>query len=324
MVSRVDDRVSGKILVVDDQPLNVELLEADLLEFGYEVVTAYDGETALEKLVVDIPDLVLLDVMMPGMDGFEVCRRIKGNQETVLVPIVMITALGEKADRIRGIEAGVDDFLTKPYDRQELRARVKSLLRVKHYTDELERAEAVITSLALGVEAKDSYTEKHCDRLSRYSVSVGEKFDLHPEELRALRLGGILHDVGKIGIPDAILHKKGRLNEEEYRIVRQHPAIGYNICKPLRSLRHVLPIIRHHHERFDGSGYPDGLAGEEIPLTARILTVVDVYDALRTERPYKPAFEHGKAVKIIREETAKGWYDPKVVAKFEELDLGEE
>ncbi|HLA40423.1 MAG TPA: HD domain-containing phosphohydrolase, partial [Candidatus Glassbacteria bacterium] len=262
--------------------------------------------------------------MMPGMDGFEVCRRIKGNQETVLVPIVMITALGEKADRIRGIEAGVDDFLTKPYDRQELRARVKSLLRVKHYTDELERAEAVITSLALGVEAKDSYTEKHCDRLSRYSVSVGEKFDLHPEELRALRLGGILHDVGKIGIPDAILHKKGRLNEEEYRIVRQHPAIGYNICKPLRSLRHVLPIIRHHHERFDGSGYPDGLAGEEIPLTARILTVVDVYDALRTERPYKPAFEHGKALKIIREETAKGWYDPKVVAKFEELDLGEE
>ena len=324
MVSRVDDRVSGKILVVDDQPLNVELLEADLLEFGYEVVTAYDGETALEKLAVDIPDLVLLDVMMPGMDGFEVCRRIKGNQETVLVPIVMITALGEKADRIRGIEAGVDDFLTKPYDRQELRARVKSLLRIKHYTDELERAEAVITSLALGVEAKDSYTEKHCDRLSRYSVSVGEKFDLHPEELRALRLGGILHDVGKIGIPDAILHKKGRLNEEEYRIVRQHPAIGYNICKPLRSLRHVLPIIRHHHERFDGSGYPDGLAGEEIPLTARILTVVDVYDALRTERPYKPAFEHGKAVKIIREETAKGWYDPKVVAKFEELDLGEE
>ncbi|MFH1068922.1 MAG: HD domain-containing phosphohydrolase [Candidatus Glassbacteria bacterium] len=321
MAKRDEDRVSGKILVVDDQPLNVELLEADLLEYGYEVVTAYDGVTALEKVTRDLPDLILLDVMMPGMDGFEVCRRLKGNQETVLVPIVMITALSEKADRIKGIEAGVDDFLTKPYDRQELQARVKSLLRVKHYTDELERAEAVIASLALGVEAKDSYTENHCERLSRYSVSLGKKFNLPAEQLRALKLGGTLHDVGKIGIPDAILNKKGRLTEDEYSVMRQHPIIGYNICKPLRSLRHVLPIIRHHHERLDGTGYPDGLAGEDIPLTARILTVVDVYDALRTERPYKPAYDHDKAMKIIHEETAKGWYDLKVVDKFKDLHL---
>jgi putative two-component system response regulator len=315
---------NGTILVVDDQPLNVELLENDLQEYGYDVITAYDGATALEKMELEQPDLVLLDVMMPGMDGFEVCRRIKGNQETILTPVVMVTALADKKDRIRGIEAGVDDFLTKPYDRQELQARVKSLLRVKHYTDELDRAEAVITSLALGVEAKDSYTEGHCDRLSRSSVALGQKFDLPPEQMRALRVGGTLHDVGKIGTPDAILLKSGKLDEREWDIMRDHPVIGYNICKPLRSLRHVLPIIRHHHERYDGSGYPDGLAGQEILLTARILTVVDVYDALRTERPYKPAFDKAKSMDIIRMETDRGWYDREVVEALEQMKLEDE
>jgi len=315
---------NGTILVVDDQPLNVELLENDLQEYGYDVITAYDGATALEKMELEQPDLVLLDVMMPGMDGFEVCRRIKGNQETILTPVVMVTALADKKDRIRGIEAGVDDFLTKPYDRQELQARVKSLLRVKHYTDELDRAEAVITSLALGVEAKDSYTEGHCDRLSRSSVALGQKFDLPPEQMRALRVGGTLHDVGKIGTPDAILLKSGKLDEREWDIMRDHPVIGYNICKPLRSLRHVLPIIRHHHERYDGSGYPDGLAGQEILLTARIVTVVDVYDALRTERPYKPAFDKAKSMDIIRMETDRGWYDREVVEALEQMKLEDE
>jgi putative two-component system response regulator len=320
-MTNVGEKVSGLILVVDDQPLNVELLEADLTGYGYDVLSAYDGQAALEKVKSDQPDLILLDVMMPRMDGFEVCRRLKSDPETMLIPIVMVTALSEKADRIRGIEVGVDDFLTKPYDRQELQARVMSLLRVKHFTDELEKAEAVIGSLAISVEAKDSYTEAHCNRLSFYSVQVGRMFDLPHEQLRALRLGGTLHDVGKIGIPDAILNKKGRLTPEEFTIMREHPVIGYNICKPLRSLRHVLPIIRHHHERFNGSGYPDGLAGEEIPLTARILTVVDVYDALRTERPYKPAFNKEKALAILDEETEKGWYDTEVLGKFRSLDL---
>ena len=312
---------SGKILVVDDQPLNVELLEADLLSHGYEVLTAYDGKAALEKVTKESPDLILLDVMMPGMDGFEVCRRMKSDQETMLIPIVMVTALSARDDRIRGIEVGVDDFLTKPYDKQELQARVKSLLRVKLFTDELEKAEAVIASLALGVEAKDSYTEDHCNRLSRYSVAMGKNLGLPLEQLRALRLGGILHDVGKIGIPDAILQKQGKLSGEEFSIMQQHPVIGFNICSPLRSLKNVLPIIRHHHERCDGSGYPDGLRGEEIPLTARILTIVDVYDALRTERPYKPAYDHAKAMEILSEETAKGWYDSELLEKFAKLNL---
>ncbi|MFC1608059.1 HD-GYP domain-containing protein [Candidatus Latescibacterota bacterium] len=313
--------VSGKILVVDDKPLNVELLEADLVSSGYDVVTAYDGQSALDIVAAEKPDLILLDVMMPGMDGFEVCRRLKSDEETILIPVVMVTALSDKADRIKGIEAGVDDFLTKPVDREELKARVKSLLRVKLFTDELERAETVITSLALGVEAKDPYTENHCLRLSDYSMVLGKELGLPDDQIRALKLGGTLHDLGKIGIPDAILLKKGRLDTEEFTIMKQHPVIGYNICNPLHSLRLVLPIIRNHHERFDGSGYPDGLKGDEIPITARILTVVDVYDALRTERPYKPIFDRDKSIAILREETEKGWYDPEVITTFIQLDL---
>ncbi len=311
-----DDTVTGRILVVDDKPQNVELLEADLVASGHDIIPAYDGKTALDKVRSEDPDLILLDVMMPGMDGFEVCERLKSDETTMFIPIVMVTALSDREDRIRGIDAGVDDFLTKPYDKQVLRARVKSLLRMKYYTDELERAEAVITSLALSVEAKDSYTEDHCERLSDYSTMLGRELGLPHEDIRALRLGGVLHDVGKIGIPDAILLKKGRLTDEEFDVIRQHPLIGYNICKPLRSLKPVLPVIRHHHERFDGSGYPDGLKGKDIPLTARILTVVDVYDALRTERPYKEAFDHDKTVAIIREETEKGWYDPEIADTF--------
>ena len=239
----------GKILVVDDKPLNVELLEADLVSSGYDVITAYDGASALDQVTAEHPDLILLDVMMPGMDGFEVCRRLKSNEDTVLIPVVMVTALSDKADRIKGIESGVDDFLTKPVDSQELKARVRSLMRVKHFTDELDRAEAVITSLALGVEAKDPYTEDHCNRLSEYSVELGKRLGLSEQLLNALRLGGILHDVGKIGIPDAILLKKGKLTPDEFLTMKQRPEIGYNLCFPLHSLSLVLPIIRHYHER---------------------------------------------------------------------------
>lgn len=322
-MQNVNAKVAGKVLVVDDIPLNVELLEDDLVSSGYEVITAFDGRSALEKVATEQPDLILLDVMMPDMDGFEVCRRLKSDEETVLIPIVMVTALSEKADRIKGIEAGVDDFLTKPVDKQQLNARVKSLLRVKLYTDELERAETVIQSLALGVEAKDPYTEGHCDRLSKYGMALGRNFELPDEQLNALRLGGILHDVGKIGIPDAILLKKGKLTTEEFETMKRHTLIGYTICSPMHSLKLVLPLIRNHHERFDGSGYPDGLTGEEIPITARILTIVDVYDALRTERPYKPAFDVQKSIDILNEETNRGWYDPECIEQFMKLDLEE-
>ena len=319
-----DPEGPSRILVVDDVPENVALIRAHLTMNGYDVFEANNGEEALQQVAGQRPDLILLDVMMPLLDGYEVCRRLKRDPATILIPIVIVTALSDQEDRLRGIEVGADDFLTKPFDRTELLARVRSLLRVKRYTDELDHAETVIGSLALGVEAKDPYTEGHCTRLADYSVRVGENLGLGEGLLKALRQGGVLHDVGKVGIPDAILNKPGKLTDEEIRVVRTHPVIGERICAPLRSLKGVLPIIRHHHERFDGSGYPDGLRGEEIPLVARVMSVVDVYDALRTQRPYKPAMSIPEALRILREETAMGWWDPQIVGTLSQMVHAEE
>lgn len=314
--SPFSDESRSRILVVDDDALIRQFLEDQLTGEGYLVSTARDGEEALAKVAADSPDLILLDVMMPKLDGFEVCRRLKSDDRTILIPVVIVTALTATDQRIKGIEAGADDFLSKPYNRLELFTRVRSLLKLKRHTDELENAETVLFSLALSVEAKDPYTNGHCDRLARYSVALGKSLGLHAEQLKALQRGGILHDLGKIGVPESILLKPGPLNDMERAVVREHPAIGERICKPLKSLRTVLPIIRHHHERWDGSGYPDGLAGEAIPLTARILQVADIYDAFTTERPYKRALTQDEAIALMREETAKGWWDPRLVEAF--------
>ena len=310
------DESRPRILVVDDDALIRQFLEDQLTGEGYLVSTARDGEEALAKVAADSPDLILLDVMMPKVDGFEVCRRLKSDERTILVPVVMVTALTATDQRIKGIEAGADDFLSKPYNRLELFTRVRSLLKLKRHTDELENAETVLFSLALSVEAKDPYTNGHCDRLARYSVALGKSLGLHAEQLKTLQRGGVLHDLGKVGVPESILLKPGPLNDIERAVVREHPAIGERICKPLKSLRMVLPIIRHHHERWDGSGYPDGLAGEAIPLTARIMQVADIYDAFTTERPYKRALTQEEAIALMREETAKGWWDPRLVEAF--------
>ncbi len=310
------DESRPRILVVDDDALIRQFLEDQLTGEGYLVSTARDGEEALAKVAADSPDLILLDVMMPKVDGFEVCRRLKSDERTILVPVVMVTALTATDQRIKGIEAGADDFLSKPYNRLELFTRVRSLLKLKRHTDELENAETVLFSLALSVEAKDPYTNGHCDRLARYSVALGKSLGLHAEQLKTLQRGGVLHDLGKVGVPESILLKPGPLNDMERAVVREHPAIGERICKPLKSLRMVLPIIRHHHERWDGSGYPDGLAGEAIPLTARIMQVADIYDAFTTERPYKRALTQEESIALMREETAKGWWDPRLVEAF--------
>jgi len=310
------DESRPRILVVDDDALIRQFLEDQLTGEGYLVSTARDGEEALAKVAADSPDLILLDVMMPKVDGFEVCRRLKSDERTILIPVVMVTALTATDQRIKGIEAGADDFLSKPYNRLELFTRVRSLLKLKRHTDELENAETVLFSLALSVEAKDPYTNGHCDRLARYSVALGKSLGLHAEQLKTLQRGGVLHDLGKVGVPESILLKPGPLNDMERAVVREHPAIGERICKPLKSLRMVLPIIRHHHERWDGSGYPDGLAGEAIPLTARIMQVADIYDAFTTERPYKRALTQEESIALMREETAKGWWDPRLVEAF--------
>jgi putative two-component system response regulator len=257
--------------------------------------------------------------MMPHLNGFEVCQKIKSNPETYLIPIVLVTALSDKKDRIEGIKAGADDFLTRPVDRVELLARVGSLLKLKYRTDELERAEAVLFTLAESIEGKDPYTHGHCKRLSNYSARLGEHLGLAENQIIALHRAGVVHDVGKIAVPDAILLKPGKLSEQEWKLMREHSVVGERICAPLKSFRLVLPIIRHHHEKLDGSGYPDGLRGDAIPITARILQIVDVYDALTTERPYKRAFAITDALQTMKEEVAKGWWDPHIFEQFESL-----
>jgi putative two-component system response regulator len=306
------------ILVADDNEANRELLSALLSAEDYQVVCAADGHEALARVDSDSVDLALLDVVMPRRTGFQVCQAMKSKPETRLIPVVLLTSLNSDSDRIHGIMCGADDFLNKPVNKQELLARVHSLLRLKQFTDELDNAETVLFSLALSIEAKDPYTEGHCDRLSKYSVALGEKLGL-PQDLRvALRRGGLVHDIGKLSVPEHIL-KPGPLTPEERKIMEQHTITGERICAPLRSFRHVLPIIRHHHEKQDGSGYPDGLKGAQVPLTARILQVTDIYDALTTDRPYRKALPVEKAFAILREEVKRGWWDSSLVDELEVL-----
>ncbi len=313
---------TATILVADDNWANLYLLSELLQSQGYRVICALDGEQAFMTLLAEQIDLALLDVMMPGRTGFDVCRTIKSNPETRLIPVVLVTGMTDTGDRIQGIECGADDFLSKPVNKEELLARVRSLLRLKQFTDELESAETVLFSLALSIEAKDPYTEGHCDRLSRYSVALAERLGL-PEELRvALRRAGIVHDIGKVAVPEHILLKPGPLTPEEWKVMKQHPVVGARICAPLKSFRHVLPVIRHHHEKLDGSGYPDGLKGEEIARTARILQTVDIYDALTTARPYRKALLPQEAFKVMREEVKRGWWDGSLLDEFEALILG--
>jgi putative two-component system response regulator len=313
---------TATILLADDELANLESLSHLLETEGYRVFCALDGESALKVLRSSPIDLALLDVMMPKCTGFDVCRAIKADPSTRLIPVVLVTSLAEIEDRLQGIEAGADDFLSKPVNSQELLARVRSLLRIKQFTDEMESAETVLFTLALSIEAKDPYTEGHCNRLSQYSVALAERLAL-PDDLRkALRQAGIVHDIGKVTVPDHILLKSGPLDPQEWEIIKKHPVTGERICAPLRSFRSVLPIIRYHHEKLDGSGYPDGLKGEEIPLSARILQTVDIYDALTTTRPYREALSPENTFAILREEVKRGWRDGSLVDELEGLILG--
>src|ERR1700739_1060867 len=316
------ERRQGIILAADDNEANRELLSDLLSAEGYRVVCAADGQQALERVDSDSIDLALLDVVMPRPTGFEVCQLMKSKPETRLIPVVLLTSLNSDSDRITGIMCGADDFLSKPVNKHELLARVHSLVRLKHFTDDLESAETVLFSLALSIEAKDPCKEGHCERLSKYSVALADKLGV-PDELKvALRRAGIVHDVGKVAVPDHILLKPGPLDPEEWKIMKQHPLIGERICSPLKSFRHVLPIIRQHHEKLDGSGYPDGLKGEEITLTAQIIQTVDIYDALTTDRPYRKALSPKEAFSIIYSEVKKGWWNGELVNLLERVVLG--
>ena len=305
-----------RVLVVDDNPKTMSLMRDLLATRGYDVIAVPDAAQAEAEILRQLPDVVLSDVVMPGKSGYELCREMKENPATRLVPFILITGLSEREDRVRGIEAGADDFLSKPIFPEELFARVKSLIKLKEFTDELETAESVLCTLGLSVESRDPYTEGHCERLAENASNLGQHLTLDEDEIIALRRGGYLHDLGKIAVPDEILKKGADLTAEEWLVMKRHPITGENICRPLKSLRLVLPIIRNHHEHFDGSGYPDGLAAQDIPLLARILQVVDVYDALRTARPYKPALSHEQAAVTMREEARQGLWDEELVIEF--------
>jgi len=303
--------------VADDDAGVREPLTELLRLNSYRVIAVQNGEQAFEAACSQPVDLVLLDVRMPGPTGFSVCRAIKARPETRFLPVVFITGLACSEDRILGIEAGADDFLNKPVKQEELLARVSSLVRLKRSTDELENGETVLCTLARSIEAKDPYTEGHCDRLSRSAVSLGEKIGMPREVCNDLRRSGIVHDIGKVAVPEFVLLKPGSLDAAERKIMEVHTIVGERICAPLKSFRSLLPVIRSHHEKQDGSGYPDHLKGEEIPLTARILQTVDIYDSLTTDRPYREALSPQKALEIMREETLRGWWDANLVSALE-------
>jgi putative two-component system response regulator len=309
-------RRDARILLVDDNAEIVAVMRDMLSTRGYDVISVSNVAQAELEVAQRPPDLILSDVVMPGKSGYDFCRELKENPATRLIPFVLITGLSEREDRLRGIEAGADDFLNKPIFPEELFARVKSLLKLKDFTDELETAESVLCTLGLSVESRDPYTEGHCERLAENASGLGMHLGLGNESVVALRRGGFLHDLGKIAVPDEILKKGTNLTPAEWEIMKQHPLTGENICRPLKSLRDVLPIIRSHHEHCDGSGYPDHIERNDIPLLARILQVVDVYDALRTARPYKPALGHEQAAVTMRQEARAGLWDPELVAEF--------
>jgi putative two-component system response regulator len=303
------------VLVVDDNAANRDLIEACLADVACEVRSADNGTTALQLIRSEPPSLVLLDVQMPGIDGYEVCRRIKAMPAGRLLPVVMITSLNQTTDRVRALQAGADDFLTKPVDRVELVARVRSALRLKSTYETLGSAEQVIFTLAAAVEAKDELSLGHAQRVADNARRLGTRLRLPQDELEALYRGAMICDIGKIAVPDAILLKSGPLNTEELMRMEEHPVIGENMVRPLRSAANLLPIIRHHHERFDGGGYPDGFSGDRIPRIARIVAVCDAFDALITERPYRQRHSVEAALAILSDGAGKQW-DPELIEAF--------
>ncbi len=308
-----------RVLIADDEPIIRVGLSRVLGQMGLEVVEAWDGPSALTAAQTLAPDLVLLDAAMPGYDGYEVCRRLKSDRRTALVPVVLVTGGDSVEDRVLGAEVGADDFFAKPFDVSELAARVRAALRQKSLTDGLEASEAVLFTLARVVEARDADTEGHCSRLSSIAERLGERLEMPLRDRVALRRAGIVHDIGKVIVPDAVLLKRGPLTDGEWVVMRSHAAAGERICAPLRSFRDVLPIIRHHHERLDGSGYPDGLEGDAIPMTARVLQVADVFDALTMARPYKKAQTAAHALGVMEHEVRGGWWDPTVFEAFRRM-----
>jgi len=304
------------VLLVDDMLSNLELLETVFAGAGFDVFTAPDAYSALNIFESSRIDIAILDVMMPGMDGYELCKRLKNSNGRQFFPVILLTALTDRQSRITGLECGADDFISKPFDSTELLTKVRSLLRLKALYDELEHSENVILTLAVAMESRDPYTRGHSTRVGEVSMSFASFLGLGKREQEQMRKAGILHDIGKLGLSSELLCKGGSLTDEEFETVKRHTIIGEEICRPLVSLRWALPAIRSHHERWDGSGFPDGLSGEDIPLNARILSIVDSFDAMVSKRPYRKGRSVEAVIEIFRRERYSGQWDPNLVEHF--------
>lgn len=310
-----EERVPS-VLVVDDLEANLELMEAVFQREGYAVHRALGADPALDICNSCSIDIAILDVMMPGINGFELCRKLKSQTDKYFFPVILLTALNDKKNRITGIEAGADDFISKPFDVMELLTKVRSLLKLKELHEELDHSENIIFSLVIAMEASDYYTKGHSTRVGDLAKDFGSFLGFPEKELQTLKKAGILHDIGKIGFSETILRKPNRLTEEEMQIIRKHPLIGESICHPLLSLQNILPAIRSHHERWDGGGYPDALRGEDIPLIARILGILDSYDAMISIRPYRDKRTVEHVLSIIEKEQYDGQWDPELTGLF--------
>ena len=308
-------QLTGTVLIVEDDAGNRALLTHLLEREGFLVHATSDGESGLAAVETTEPDLILLDVGLPGLDGFELTRRLRLDPGLVTLPILLLTGRTDPADVVTGLDAGADDFITKPFAQAELIARIRSALRLRRALVGMEAAHAVVTALANAVEAKDVQTEHHCERLALLAGRLGTRLGLEPAELDAVTYGALLHDVGKIGVPDHILTKQAPLTQDEWALVRRHPEIGERICAPLRSFAAFGPIIRHHHERWDGAGYPAMLRGEAIPIGARIVGLVDAFDAMTHDRPYRDARSIEQALDAIAME-AGHQFDPDLTGVF--------
>jgi putative two-component system response regulator len=318
MTSRLVPARRPKVLVVDDIAANRELLQGHLEDLGYEVREARDGVEALDAVAAEEPDLLLLDIDMPRLDGIAVCEQLKAHPVRRLIPIVILTASNDRETKLRGIAAGADDYLSKPFDAKELLIRTKVLLRHRALNQRLDATEGVLFALARAVEARDRHTIHHAERVGRYAEAMGAAYGFGVEDGELLYHGGVLHDLGKIAIPDAILLKPGPLTPVEFARMQQHSIEGERICLSLRSVSFYLPIIRHHHERVDGEGYPDHLTGADIPIGARITAIADSWDAMVSDRPYRAGLDEEEAVRRLRQGAGTQW-DAEFVRIF--LDL---
>ena len=306
----------SRVLVVDDDETVSSLFARILSREGYTEETAANFESARQLLERHPPDVVLLDVVLPDAGGFSICKQLKDDASTRLIPVILVTGLSDPESRINGRRAGADDYLTKPVDPQELIARVSTAARLKRYTDDLDSAASIVMTLAVMIESRDGLTEGHCHRMANYATAIGRALGPNATELQTLHRGGFLHDIGMLAIPPSVLLKAGPLEPEEFERVKSHTVVGDGLCRNLRSLQAVRPIVRHHHERRDGSGYPDGLAGDQIPLLAQIISVVDTYDAVTHSRPYQRTHSPDDAIQLLRTEVEQGLRERAIVEAF--------